>query len=108
MPKDFFKKETGLGLVIEERVRVQSITGRDEATDLWYQKSELAKAAKCMLYFSKNPSWLDTLNPLRWNKMTWHKMITSSYKRRLVIAGQLICAELDRLITIEKDINQVS
>ena len=35
--------------------------------------------------------------PIGWDKEIWLKMISKPYKERLIIAGALIAAELDRL-----------
>jgi hypothetical protein len=35
--------------------------------------------------------------PMGWDKEIWKKMISKPYKERLVIAGALIAAEIDRL-----------
>lgn len=103
LPADFFKKETGLSLVVSERLRVLQNINRGRANDLWlYQDKQLVRVAKDILYLSKKPSLMSFLNPCNWDKKTWDKMIHSSYKRRLVIAGQLIVAELDRIITMEE------
>lgn len=38
-----------------------------------------------------------TAPPMGWNSTTWAKMISKPYKERLIIAGALIAAEIDRL-----------
>lgn len=35
--------------------------------------------------------------PVSWDKSLWNKMMTKPYKERLIIAGALIAAEIDRL-----------
>lgn len=39
--------------------------------------------------------------PTGWDKSIWAKMCSKSYKERLIMAGALIAAELDRLTSIE-------
>lgn len=39
----------------------------------------------------------EVLCPEDWNTKYWIKMINKSYKNRLIIAGALIAAEIDRL-----------
>lgn len=99
LPENFFDKETGLKLVIQERLKVLK-GSRGEAHDLWVNGDrQMTKVAKKLLYtHSGGPTWFNLLNPFNWHKPTWRKMMHSTYKRRLVIAGQLICAELDRII----------
>lgn len=41
-------------------------------------------------------------NPFKWDAVIWDKMVNKPYKERLIIAGALIAAEIDRLNTIEK------
>lgn len=40
--------------------------------------------------------------PTGWDLELWQKMYAKSYKERLVIAGALITAELDRIILLEE------
>lgn len=47
---------------------------------------------------------LDVYNysvPNGWDEVLWEKMTSKTYKQRLVIAGALIAAEIDRLQAIE-------
>jgi len=37
--------------------------------------------------------------PSGWNKILWTKMLSKSYKDRLIIAGALLAAEIDRINT---------
>lgn len=39
--------------------------------------------------------------PIGWNKEIWIKMLKKSYKDRLVVAGALISAEIDRLENVK-------
>ncbi len=41
--------------------------------------------------------------PKEWDKTITEKMLNKNYKQRLVIAGALIAAEIDRLELIEKN-----
>ena len=38
---------------------------------------------------------------MNWDEDLWQKMCNKSYKDRLIIAGALIAAEIDRLQSIE-------
>jgi len=101
LPKNFFEQETGLGLIATERFKILKHPGRGAASDLWnYPNGELIKVAKNLLFRGKASRFYIWLNPYKWSN--WGKMLQSSYKRRLIIAGQLICAELDRIIAIEE------
>lgn len=39
----------------------------------------------------------ETMKPINWSQESWDKMMNKSYKERLIIAGALIAAEIDRL-----------
>jgi len=45
--------------------------------------------------------------PEGWDYDQWNKMINKSYRDRLVIAGALIAAEIDRVQAIERSISNV-
>ncbi len=46
---------------------------------------------------------IDTLIPHNWNKALWRRMMKKPYKERLIIAGALIAAEIDRLTYLEQN-----
>jgi len=41
--------------------------------------------------------------PRGWNQRIWQKMVEKAYKERLIIAGALIAAEIDRLQFLEME-----
>lgn len=45
----------------------------------------------------------DKLPPDGWNRRTWKKMSEKGVKDRLIIAGALISAEIDRLQLLDKN-----
>jgi len=45
----------------------------------------------------------DIFVPKGWNKDIWFRMVNKTYEERLVIAGALIAAELDRLQYIKEN-----
>lgn len=64
------------------------------------QINQLSRAASALLLpdLDRHDSkFLNALCPQGWDAYIWHKMCKKSYKERLVIAGALIVAELDRL-----------
>lgn len=62
---------------------------------------QLTQAAQGLLKGIKDFS--RTTPPNNWSSIVWIKMISKSYKERLIIAGALIAAEIDRLNRIERD-----
>lgn len=47
--------------------------------------------------------YLETFPPYDWDMVIWLKMCAKPYKERLIIAGALIAAEIDRLQKIENN-----
>lgn len=63
----------------------------------WYEEDQLLKASASILLpeeFSRTPE--------NWDVAWFHNLKNRSRKERLIIAGALIVAELDRLAEIEK------
>lgn len=95
-------KETGIELIAKEREEQINKHGRT----LEYDKNfnidcQLGTAAGILCY-----ELVDELNcendpPTGWNVDLWNKMTKKSYKKRLIIAGAFIAAELDRINSYE-------
>lgn len=84
--------KTGIELITEERREQIEKHGRTVEDDAKYNKDcEMALAAQCILM--NDDRWW----PEAWDRSLYHKMMTSSYKKRLMVAGALIAAEIDRL-----------
>ena len=88
--------ETGINLIKKEREEQIIKQGRTTELDIEYNSNcQLAFAAERL-----GVPELDMLNyiaPVNWDEQIWDKMISKPYKQRLIIAGALIAAELDRL-----------
>lgn len=112
--------KTGLELITEERQRQINEEGWDESHDDAHIDRSLAKAAACYANPLKYvitgnrvtaiqdplPSVVAPLGwPDSWSHTWWKPGPTTqeadSYKRRLIKAGALIAAELDRLNRLE-------
>ena len=95
--------KTGIELITEERREQIEKHGRTTETD--YNENyegQLPFAASC-LAFEEIEDW-DARHegPINWELKSWQKLHDKSHKKRLIIAGALIAAELDRLAWEEK------
>lgn len=96
------KTKTGVDLISNERIEQVIKHGRTTKHDLRYNAEfQLADAAHYLLIHNEHTRL--SLIPSGWEKNIWVKMAVKSYSDRLIIAGALIAAELDRLtyVTIE-------
>lgn len=89
--------KTGIELIAEERqeqIEKHNYTTHDDV--LGNDEGQLSEAAAklCSDRFGTLPT---TDTPAGWNQESWVKMTTKPYKDRLIIAGALIAAEIDRL-----------
>lgn len=89
-------KATGIELIAAERAEQIEKHGRtikdDKVINAQHQLSTAASRL-CNPY----PKVEDYPIPFRWESTLWQKMLQKSYKERLIIAGALIAAEIDRL-----------
>jgi hypothetical protein len=92
--------KTGIELIAIERQEQIEKHGRTVEKDVELNSSEnqLQEAAyhligKEWLYVADN----EETCPIGWNQKVWNKMFNKEYKERLIIAGALIAAEIDRL-----------
>jgi hypothetical protein len=97
-PTDTFYKgepKTGVELIAKERHEQFEKHGRTIEEDVRNNtKEQLSRAAKNLLEL--RPHRIGC--PDGWSEEIWQKMASKPYKERLIIAGALIAAELDRLI----------
>lgn len=88
--------KTGLEQISLERWEQQFKHKRTIEIDFKNNKNnELSVAASKLLSYPPFPNL--EMPPLGWDKEIWDKMKNKPYKDRLVIAGALIAAEIDRL-----------
>lgn len=94
--------KTGIELIAEERQEqikkhLYSIAHDIEVND----NEQLAHAAEMLLAVEREEGIDSDSFPDGWDKDICRKMLAKSYKERLIIAGALIAAEIDRLIALE-------
>lgn len=98
--------KTGIELIAQERreqLGKHKVTIADDIKlNNHYQLSE---AAGLLCYVGEEDFGfdIDACCPVDWNQERWRSMMQKPYEERLVIAGALIAAELDRLRADKKD-----
>lgn len=93
----------GVELIMKERSEQIYKHGRKIEFDVNDNTQYQLAIAAGRLLFTPNDEGddlmtMDIFIPEGWNKEIWSKMQGKSYKERLVIAGALIAAEIDRLL----------
>lgn len=84
--------KTGIELIAEERQEQIEKHGRTITKDVAYNnRGQLADGAIAMI--NKDSSEF----PKEWDRKVTQKMVAKGYKHRLIIAGALIAAEIDRI-----------
>lgn len=98
--------KTGVELISDERKEQLTKHLRSLEKDIKYNNLfQLANAAGTLLFeydnkgevMSENLDFRRMGKPDNWDSVIWEKMINKSYKDRLILAGALIAAELDRI-----------
>lgn len=97
------KNENGVSLINDERNKVLAKGASIDYDVKNNSDCQLAAAASdlCFPYENGGDPVPKPPVPLHWNKEWWERMINKTYKERLIDAGQLIAAELDRIISLE-------
>ena len=89
--------KTGIKLIAEERNEQITKHGRSVMQDCAYNKDgQLAEAALRLIDGEPGQS-----PPDGWDEKIWDKMVRKPRFERLIIAGALLAAEVDRLIVEE-------
>lgn len=94
--------ETGIQLIAKERIeqitKHNRTTGRDVLENNNYQLSKAANML-CLEDWGclSEDEIIEDYCPENWDKTIWEKMVRKPYRERLIIAGALIAAEIDRL-----------
>lgn len=99
---------TGVDLIKKERQEQIEKHGRSISQDVVYNSSiekPLTKAASALTIEFGNELATETMKPTNWDEEIWRKMMGKTYKDRLIIAGALIAAEIDRVIATERAIS---
>ncbi|MFH0757356.1 MAG: hypothetical protein V2B15_08725 [Bacteroidota bacterium] len=97
--------KTGIELIAKERQEQIEKHGRTLKYDREVNANDQLSIAAYVLMEAKDTETMmvtahDTL-PERWSLKMWQKMWDKPYKERLIIAGALIAAEIDRIQSIE-------
>ncbi|MEM7487259.1 MAG: hypothetical protein AAF348_18780 [Bacteroidota bacterium] len=94
--------KTGIELIAQERKEQIEKHGRNIESDVEINSCFQLSEAACYL------AWLDIEEadcrdeaPCGWNLEQWQKMHDKPHEERLIIAGALIAAEIDRLNAID-------
>jgi len=89
--------KTGIELIAAERQEQIEKHGRTLETDIECNSDYQLQIAAVKMIQDRN----DTPPPYGWDESIWDKMITKGKKERLIIAGALIAAEIDRIQSIK-------
>lgn len=88
--------KTGIELIAQEREEQITKHGRTVEQDVRENDNFQLTLAAAMLT-APNPKQFATPTPGGWSWKIWNRMINKPYKERIIIAGALIAAEIDRL-----------
>lgn len=97
--------KTGIELIAQERQEQIEKHGRTVEEDVRFNTKGQLSVAAGILSQRYIPDRLNLI-PKDWDSLIWLKMLRKQYKERLIIAGALIAAEIDRLISIESENQQ--
>lgn len=96
--------KTGIELIQQERqkqIDKYDFTGEHHAAHPeWYEDGQLISAAGMLSQYDpdKQPEDLyRRIVPLNWDKEWWQRMCDKPLTNRIIIAGALLAAEIDRL-----------
>lgn len=88
--------KTGVELISEERQEQILKHKRSVEEDVRLNTKGQLSVAAGILSQKFIPDDMDLI-PKEWNEIIWSKMLRKPYKERLIIAGALIAAEIDRI-----------
>lgn len=99
--------KSGIELIAQERQEQIEKHGRTIELDVrnnnHYQLSEAAGLLSTPDMGADLAVEPDECCPVDWDLSIWKKMCEKSYEQRLIIAGALIAAELDRLLKLQEN-----
>lgn len=91
---------SGIDLIKQEREEHFSKHNRtiesDQKNNTEYQLTDAAQVLSTY-YQDEDIDFFAEYPPIGWNAENWKAMVAKSYKERLIIAGSLIAAEIDRI-----------
>jgi hypothetical protein len=95
--KSELKVKTGIELIADERREQIEKHGRTVERDVMENQCNQLPLAALMLLSVEYEEGIDSASfPEGWDEELCQKMISSDYQKRLIIAGALIAAEIDR------------
>lgn len=101
MMKGIVEQKSGIELIAEERKeQIEKHKCTVEYDVSHNRDNQIIEAANKLLWEDANYT-----PPKGWDGDLWFKMITKPHKEKLIIAGALIAAEIDRLQTIIENPN---
>lgn len=90
--------ESGIEQITQERAEQITKHGRSILDDVKYNsRGQLMEAMVKLTLNSELHEVTMAHPPSGWNEEIWRKMCMKPYKQRLIIAGALLAAEIDRL-----------
>jgi len=90
--------KTGIELIAQERKEQIEKHGRTIEKDVIdNSRLQLSDAASKLCADDAGGYWGTSTLPIGWNQEVWDKMTNKPYRERLIIAGALIAAEIDRI-----------
>lgn len=99
--------KTGIELIADERQEQIEKHGRTIKKDVKNNYKMQLSFASSLLNAPDPMQFANPINnygcPIGWDVEIWLKMLQKTYKERLVIAGALIAAEIDRIEYIEAE-----
>lgn len=102
--------ETGIAQIADERNRQITKLGKTVILDVQnnnhYQLSQ-AVGLLCWVGEEDFDNDIDGCCPTEWDLVIWRKMMEKPYTERLVIAGALLAAEIDRIQYIENKASEI-
>jgi hypothetical protein len=87
--------KTGIKLISDERKEQLEKHNRSLQED--YECNDRNQLAVAATWLIEGGIDMQQRTPSEWDEDIWLKMVRKSYKERLIIAGALIAAEIDRL-----------
>lgn len=96
--------KTGIELIAQERREQIEKHGRTVELDFANNnRGEMLEAAMALMEEGLMDIEKEVLRPDGWDQNIWNKMMSKPQKERLIIAGALLAAEIDRLNALSDD-----
>ena len=89
--------KTGIELITDERQKQINKHGKDAKHDSLHNNFRQLNDAAIMLLDGYHSQDEENSEPFQWDPESWYELSTKDRKDRLIIAGALIAAEIDRI-----------